>query len=425
MRVGIQGWGSEGDLRPLVALAVRLKQRGHQPVLVLSPVDGKDYRTPCEQLGIPLKRVPEVSPVSLAELADAEKTGKLSKILGALVRRTFDPYVEEMYAAALELADSTDVLVGHYSCWYTKAASLAKQRPLAMLAYYPGIVPTRHAPPPGLPDWRWLNRPGWLLLQGVLDLVFKKPVAKFFREKGLPPVRHTLEGAMLSDQLNLFAASPSLFPRPPDWSDAHCITGSFWMPEAQEPWSPSPELQRFLEEGPAPVLFSLGSMEHLAVQRARALQLASARAAGVRAIIQTKQSGAAEARAGDVFFLPWAPHHGLIDRCAAVVHHGGAGTTHAVLRAGRPAVVLPFIFEQTMWARQLAKVGAGTSPLSFWKATPEQVGQRIQQALTSEALRRTAAELGRRVAAEDGTAVAIDRLERLHATGGQAGALGG
>ena len=134
------------------------------------------------------------------------------------------------------------------------------------------------------------------------------------------------------------------------------VCGDIIVDEKDEPWKPSPALAEFLE-GPTPVLMSLGSMEHLAPDRARDLLVASARAAKVRAIVQTKRE-AEEGRDGDLFFAPWIPHRHILSRCAAMLHHGGAGTTHAAARAGLPSVVLPFIMEQRLWGSRLAQLDA-------------------------------------------------------------------
>jgi sterol 3beta-glucosyltransferase len=117
-------------------------------------------------------------------------------------------------------------------------------------------------------------------------------------------------------------------------------------------------LRAFLDGGGPPVLLSLGTMEHLAPTRARELLSASAREAKVRAVIQSKR-GAPEGQDRKLYFLPWASHDRLLPRVSAVVGHGGAGTSHAVLRAGLPAVILPFIFEQSMWGRQVSGEGGG------------------------------------------------------------------
>lgn len=111
-----------------------------------------------------------------------------------------------------------------------------------------------------------------------------------------------------------------------------------------------------------------------------------------------------------MFVLPWAPHRKLVPLCSAVVHHGGAGTTHMALRAGKPALVLPFILEQRMWARRVERMRAGRW-LSFWRATPQRVARALDEILTSSALRDGAKRLVESMAHEDGGGLAIRRLE--------------
>jgi sterol 3beta-glucosyltransferase len=416
MRIGIQGWGSEGDLRPLVALAARLRRGGHSPRLVFTAVDGKDYGPLCRSVDVPLRLVPESMPIKIQDLARDAKSSNPSKFLRAVLDLTFFPYVEALYESALALCQTCDVVVGGASSWPVKAAAIQTGVPLAMVDYAPVVIPSRQQPPVLFPPWPWLARPGWALLHVLMDFAFREAPRKFFASKGLPPIRHTIPDVIFSDRLNLHAASPSFWPPAGDWSDIHSVCGEFFMPEAVESWAPSPSLHAFLEDGPPPALLTLGSMEHMAPEKVRNLLVESARHAKGRAIIQTKTSDD-EGRDGDLYFLPWAPHHLLAPSCAAIVHHGGAGTTHMALRAGKPSVVLPFIMEQQLWAKRLQHVGAAGKPLSFWKVNPQQVGLRIREALESESLKRAAAVMAIAMASEDGTGVATRRLEALAGEG--------
>jgi UDP:flavonoid glycosyltransferase YjiC (YdhE family) len=411
MRVGLQGWGSEGDLRPLIALAGRLRKSGHEVRLVLTPMDGKDYRPLCDALGVPLRMVPEKMAVTLQQLVADANSANPTKLISAVLDLTFSPYVEALYTASRELCAGSDIVVGGSPCWLMKAASLQEGVPFVALDFVPALVPSREVPPAIFPPWRWLARPAWALLRVMMDMAFRKEPQKFFREKGLPPIRHAIPDVVFSDRLNLHAASPSFWPACGDWSDIHCVCGEFIMDLEAETWAPTPALRAFLDEGPAPVLLSLGSWEHMLPERARTFLVESARHAKLRAIIQTKTSDE-EARDGDLFLLPWAPHRHLVPFCSLVVHHGGAGTTHMALRAGKPAVVLPFILEQRMWAKRVEHVGAG-SWRSFWKVSPETVGSMIRRVADSAAMRQRALEMARAMAGEDGTGTATRRIEVL------------
>lgn len=411
MRVGIQGWGSEGDVRPLIALAARLRREGHEPSLVLTPIDARDYREECRTLELPLALVPENMAFSLEALSQGAQSSDPSKLSRAVLDLGFTPHVEAMYAAALDLCGRSDVVVGGSSSWYVKAAALKVGVPFVVVDYYPGVVPSRRVPPLGMASWGPFDGFRWALLRLAFDLAFKKAPAKFFADKGLPAPRHALPDVIFSERLNLHAASPTLCPPAPDWSEIHQVCGEFFLPDELEPWEPSAALRAFLEEG-VPVLVSLGSMEHMAPDRARDLLVNAVREAKVRAIVQTKRESA-ESRDGDLFLLPWAPHRRLLSSCSVAVHHGGAGTTHAVLRAGRPSVVLPFIFEQRLWARRLERIGAAPPLLSFWKATPSKIASRIRDAIESTEMRTRSAEIATAMASEDGTGRATRLLEAL------------
>jgi sterol 3beta-glucosyltransferase len=418
MRIGIQAWGSEGDLRPLVGLAAGLQQAGHGVRLDLTPVDGTDYVPLCRALGISLRVIPERMEFSLPGVAASAEAVDPMKLSRQMVEEAFFPFLDQLYQAALELCAQSDIMVWHYSSWYTKAAALKMGVPHAAVQLFPGAAPTRFAPPGGLPDVGVLNPLLWLVVRTVLDLQFRRRPARFFARHGIPPLRHVLPDLLFSEHLNLHAVSPLLCPPPPDWSQQHQTCGQFVVDGHSEPWAPSPSLRAFLDGGEKPVLLSLGSMEHFAPQRARELLVGAARAARVRAIVQTKRTPAEEGQDGDLYFLPWAPHHALLPHCSLMVHHGGAGTTHTALRAGLPAVVVPVIFEQQVWADRLRRAGTTGKPVPFWKTKVELLAERIREVASSESMSTRARELGSAMAREDGCRTATALLERLCARAG-------
>jgi sterol 3beta-glucosyltransferase len=395
MRIGIQSWGSEGDLRPLVALAGRLRQLGHEPDLVFTVVDDKDHAPLCIRYGVTMRVIPEDVELRIDEIVRDAKDESPAKILEAVIARAFRPYVDAMYEAGRELCKKSDVVIGSSSSWPLKAAATSMGVPYAVVDYMP-VVPSRVVPPTGLASWGPLNGLRWVVLNKMLDMAFLRDPTALFEKVGLPKPKHAAD-VVHSGVLDLHAASPTICPPAPDWDASHVVCGDFIVDERDEPWTPSTALAEFLDVGSPPVLMSLGSMEHMAPDRARDLLVASARAAKVRAIIQTKRENE-EGRDGDLFFLRWAPHRHLLPRCSALVHHGGAGTAHAAARAGLPSVVLPFIMEQRLWGQRLAQLGAGTAPRSFWKAKPDAVARDIQRAI---AMKRSAGEVASAMAREE------------------------
>ena len=170
MRVGLQGWGSEGDLRPLIALAARLRREKHEPDVVLTPIDARDYREECRRLDVPLRVAPEKLRFSLETLAQSARSSDPSKLSRAVLDLGFTPHVEAMYGAALRLCERSDVVVGGSSSWYVKAAALKVGVPFVGVDYYPGVVPSKRVPPHGLSSWGPFDGLRWVLLRLALDL---------------------------------------------------------------------------------------------------------------------------------------------------------------------------------------------------------------------------------------------------------------
>jgi UDP:flavonoid glycosyltransferase YjiC (YdhE family) len=414
MRIGIEGWGSEGDLRPLVALAGRLRKLGHAPDMRFVVVDDTDHAVLCLHYGVTMRVIPEDIEIRIDEIVRDMKDASPGKILEAVMARAFRPYIDAMYEAGLELCDKSDVVIGTSSSWALKAAAMKKNVPYVVVDYMP-VVRSRVVPPTGLANWGPLNGLRWVVLDKMLDMAFLKDPIALFEKVGLPKPKHAAD-VVSSGLLDLHAASPSLCPPAPDWPSSHVVCGEIIVDEKDEPWTPSPALAAFLD-GPPPVLMSLGSMEHMAPDHARDLLVASARAAKVRAIIQTKREGAREERDGDLFFATKIPHRHILPRCAAMVHHGGAGTTHAAARAGLPSVVVPFIMEQRLWGSRLAQLGAGTPPRSFWKAKPDGIAKDVQRAITmKDGAAKLAASMSREEpGVENATRALEERFAKLSA----------
>ena len=200
-------------------------------------------------------------------------------------------------------------------------------------------------------------------------------------------------------------------PEPPDWPETAAVAG-YWFLEEPE-WTPPPDLQAFLDAGDPPVYVGFGSMIGRDPERTARLVAEALRAAGVRGLLATGWGGLSPTDLGDdLFVLEQAPHDALFPHCAAVVHHGGAGTTAAGLRAGRPTVVCPFFGDQPFWGRRVHTLGVGPAPIRQTDLTAPRLAAAIQQATGSDAVRQRAEALGRTIRAEDGVGAAVRFVER-------------
>ncbi|CAA9381011.1 MAG: UDP-glucose:sterol glucosyltransferase, partial [uncultured Chloroflexia bacterium] len=206
----------------------------------------------------------------------------------------------------------------------------------------------------------------------------------------------------------LYPYSRHVVPIPADFP-AHAHVTGYWFLERSDDWQPQPELTDFLTSGPPPVYVGFGSMSgNKAKQRARIV---------IDALVQSGQRGILASGWGgldasdvpeNILVVDEAPHDWLFDRVAAVVHHGGAGTTAAGLRAGKPTVICPFLADQPFWGRVVHQLGVGPQPIPQRKLTVARLADAIATAVHDTSMQQRAAELGEKIRAEDGVANAVD-----------------
>ncbi len=181
----------------------------------------------------------------------------------------------------------------------------------------------------------------------------------------------------------LSAYSPSIIPHPADWPDSVHITGYFFA-DTQADWQPSPELEAFLEAGDPPVYIGFGSMAGRDPEQFARLILEALAKSGQRGLLLTGWGGLhPESVPDNVFVVDSAPHSWLFPRMAAVVHHGGAGTTAEGLRAGVPSVIVPFILDQPFWGARIKALGLGPDPIPQKNLTADRLANAIKLAVTN------------------------------------------
>jgi UDP:flavonoid glycosyltransferase YjiC (YdhE family) len=211
----------------------------------------------------------------------------------------------------------------------------------------------------------------------------------------------------------LLGYSSAVIPRPPDWPENNHVTGYWFLDEATD-WTPPAGLMAFLEAGPPPVYIGFGSMSSRNPEETAALVLEALKQSEQRAILLSGWGGLQASDVPDsVFMIDAIPHAWLFPRMAAVVHHGGAGTTAAGLRAGVPSIIIPFFGDQPFWGQRVAELGVGPESIPRKKLTAERLAQAIQIAVSNQAMRQRAAELGERIQAEDGVGRAVDIVGSL------------
>ncbi|MGN6169142.1 MAG: glycosyltransferase [Solirubrobacteraceae bacterium] len=405
--------GSRGDVQPFVALALGLDAAGHQ-VTVAAP----------EKLGglvegVGVRFVPLA--VDFAALSDRpELTTGNPLAHPRAVRRTMRevvmPMMRRMLDGAADAAEGAQAIVHHPKLMGGDDLAAAHGVPGIAAATLPLLSPTSAFPPPGVINrdlGAWLNRASYRLLP-LMNVAYSSLLRDWRRERlGLR------KPAATAGRLRLYCYSPAVVPTPADWDETSIATGYWELPQTSLP-PPPDDLAAFLSDGTAPVTVGFGSMIGTDPARITATVVAALRRAGRRGVLITGGGGLlADAVTGDdVIAVPEVPHAWLFERVAAVVHHGGAGTTGAGLRAGRPTVVCPFIGDQPFWARAVYERGAGPAPLPATHLEPESLHEAILRATTDPEIARRVGGLGEQLRTERGVARAVRAIQdRLAATG--------
>jgi sterol 3beta-glucosyltransferase len=420
MRIGIQTWGSDGDIRPFVALANGLARKNHQVSLVVTSIDGKEYHSIAARENL---RIMHTAHPDLDNDAVLDMMGRLWRSrdvfsqLRIILSRFFDPFVDEMYRHSIELCATSDLLIGHFICHPLKAAADVTRKPYATVSLIHMGVPTRFKAPLGLPTpGNWFNPFWWRLARGATNLAFKQRVNKLRRKAGLTPAKDVLDEIFFSRSLNVVAVSSAFCPEMADWRGRHYVTGFFDVEGDDEKWAIPDELRSFLSNGSPPVYITLGSMLSVDPDPGQITKIlvAGALKAGVRAIVQSRWTDIHDIDHDPrIFRIEKAPHHAVFPACVAVVHHGGAGTTHSATRCGCPSVVIQHFLDQRFWGKELQQLGIGSSVLDRRTVTAGTLARAISQVVEAPEIEARAERLGHIVRNERGVERAIELIESL------------
>jgi len=423
MRIGMQTWGSEGDIRPLIALAAGLSSAGHDVTLIVTDIEDRDYSHYGAEFGFALEHLatPVIASQEEIERIGMEIINKSNPIQQsvAIAEKLFRPVEEVMYKAALDLCAKSELVVGHYFHHPIRIAAEKTGVPEVSVLLAHNMIPTRYLCPVGLPDLgKWSYPLLWKIVHAIVNRYFLKPINVLKTREGLPPYSDAMTEAWVSKQLNLVAVSPVLCKRQADWDAHHEVSGFLALPEEETGWVMPEDMKRFLDAGPPPVYMHFGSlMPKSEEERFTLFELFrnAAASAGARAIIQVTQDEYETLQANDqVYFCPPLPHREVFSLCAAVVHHGGAGTTHSTVKAGVPSIVVAHAAEQSFWGMELKRLGMAPSFLHRRKLTARSLAKQIKRVLDTPSKMENARRAGKEMKNENGVQRAVELIdERL------------
>ena len=420
MRIVLSNIGTLGDTNPLIALALELKRRGHTPVMALPAV----YESRIRPLGLEFHAVrPDIDPNNtlLVEMIYDIKNGTergLRDFLFPSLRQTYDDLLD----AATKPARADLLLLGELNYAGPIVAEITgipwASYVLAPLSFFSAFDP------PVLPPYPRLARadrfvPGFgRVIKRVARFISRKwpePIYELRRSLGLPKGANPLFDAKHSPNLVLALFSRVLGVEQKDWPANTLITGFCYYDADAGNQALPPQLEKFMKEGPPPVVFTLGSAAVLAAGNFYEVSAKAAIRLGLRAVLLIGSDPRNQLKTKlpeSICVAEYAPYSGLFNSASMVVHQGGVGTTAQCLRAGKPMLIVPFSHDQPDNARRMLRLKVGRI-IQRGNYTPFRVARRLKKMFATPLLAKRAESVARRLAKEDGVRTACDALEEL------------
>ncbi len=420
-RIILNTFGSFGDLHPYLAVAIGLRERGHDAVVATSEV----YRAKVEAEGVGFLAVrPDVG-----QLLDQQKF--VEKLwhprLGTeyLIREYLIPALEGSYEDLLDGCRGADLILTHLAAFAGPIVAERLRIPWAAVVLQPMAFLSKYDPPviapaPWLRHWYGLGTFEAARRLAVLRMAkWAEPIEALRQRVGLPmSTKNPMLGGQFSELATLALFSRSLAQPQHDWPSHTYQTGFVFydqpgvgMPGAQKV---DEGLWSFLENGPAPVLFTLGSSAVMHPGQFYHESIRAAEELGVRAVLLVGWQAADSWKnlPRSIYAAGYVPFSEIMPRCAATVHQGGIGTTAQALRAGRPTIVVPWAHDQPDNAERLRKLGVSRT-LGRGQYRARRVARELRDILGEPTYCDKAKAVADQISREDGTARACDVIESL------------
>jgi MGT family glycosyltransferase len=416
-RIVLTTFGSYGDIHPYIAVGLELLARGHRIVIATSPA----YREKIEATGLGFHPIrpdiapPEEDPETVIRAMDLRTGGEF------IIKEMFSNHVRETYEDLREATRDADLLVTHI---LTFAGPLLVEKTgipwiSATLAPISFFSPYDPPVPPQAPAAGKVLRVSPLIARAAITLARRmtnkwvEPVYRLRSELGLPRGGHPIFEGQHSPSLVLALFSKVLGEAQPDWPPHTIVTG-FPFYDRKDEANISPRLEKFLNDGAAPIVFTLGSTAVFVAEDFYRESITAARLLNRRAVllIGDARNLPKEALPAGIAAFDYAPYGQILPRAAAVVHQGGVGTTGQTLRAGVPALVVPFNHDQPDNAFRIARLGTGRT-ISRARYRAANAARELDRLLTDKSYAQKAAAIGRQVQAEDGARTAADEIEKF------------
>lgn len=417
-RIVITSFGSFGDVFPYLGLARGLRERGHQVVLAMPAF----YCDRVEAEGVEFHAVrPDVDPTDREIVGRIMDPARGTQFIVELLMGSLRASYEDLTAASA----GADLLISHPITFAGPIVARIQAMRWVSTVLAPISFFSSHDLPV-FPPAPWLKGlesiPGAARALAAMARLGSRgwvaPVYALRRELGLDRGPHPVFEGQFSPHLVLALFSKLLARPQPDWPARVVITGGIpYSGSAAESALP-PELETFLDSGPAPVVFTLGTSAVGAPGAFYRESIEAVRRLGVRAVLLVgphAENRPAAPLPDGVMLVPYAPHAQLFPRASVVVHQGGAGTLHQGLRAGKPMLIVPYAHDQPDNAYRTERLGVSRT-ISARGYSSRRAGRELDRLLHDPDIAARAARVAEAVQAEDPVATACDAIERVLTT---------
>ena len=414
MRIVIIAPGTRGDVQPYIALGKGLQSAGH----TIRLVSHSNFESLVASYGLEFWSFGN-DVKDAVENSDMQALTEKGNFLLLLAKMAKEAQREALRFAegGLLAAQGMEIVLSGLGGLFIGIAIAEKLDIPLVQAYVVPFSPTREMSSvltPKLPPV--LNRVSHQLTRQLMWQGFRS-ADTIARKKVLnipaAPLLGPYDSKSTHNMPILYGFSPSVIPAPSDWNDQTHITG-FWFVDEADDWQPPAALLDFLQAGPAPIYIGFGSMSSRAPEQTADLIIQALKLTNQRAILLSGWGGLQKANIPDsIFMIDSIPHSWLFPRVSAVVHHGGASTTAAGLKAGVPSVIIPFFGDQPFWGQRVAELGVGSKPIPRKQLTAERLANAIREVVTNEDMRQRAAKLGKQIQTENGIESAVEIFNEL------------
>jgi UDP:flavonoid glycosyltransferase YjiC (YdhE family) len=414
--------GTLGDLHPFIAIGLALKRRGFHPVLAVA----EDHVAKTKAAGLDAVAVLPSFDVIWRRmgLSEDDAVKRVMADQTYMLEEVLLPWLGSSTDALDAVVEGASALVG--SLFVFGAPIIAEKRrvPLISVILQPMAILSAHTPPQTPDFWmlksapagtigvRW-NRMAYSLMRRIMRHRYGRKIDAVRANHGLGRTRDpSMFDVSLETALTLCCYSPLFGPPQKDAPPRTEIVGfPVFDSQSGNVDTPDPDLEAFLAAGPPPLVFTLGSFAVYAPGDFYEEAAAAARKLGVRAVLLTGEKTSLRS-GGDVFVRAYAPHSTLFPRAAAIIHHGGIGTTGQALRAGKPQLVVPHMGDQADNAHRVKKMGVGRK-LVARRFTAGRAAPIIASLLNDDRYRAEAERIGAVIAQENGAEAAAIAIEKL------------